>query len=100
MPRVQVKLPPHIAQMLNSESSEWMVLEEEIKDRITVINLLASLVVNYPGFRETVYNPNAGVINEQIGVILNGRLLTFEEISQTVLRENDSITIIPLYYGG
>lgn len=100
MAKVQVRLPPHIAQMLNPESSAWMVLEEEIQDRKTVSCLLASLVANYPGFRETVYNPDAGVINEQIGIVLNDRLLTFEEISDTILKENDSITIIPLYYGG
>jgi len=100
MAKVKVKIPPHVAQMLKPDFSGWLVLEEELKDGMTVSHLLTSLVLTYPGFRETVYNPDAGVISDQIGVVLNDRLLTFHEISQTLLRGNDSITILPLYYGG
>jgi hypothetical protein len=100
MAKIRVRLPPHIAQMLDARSSGWLELEKEVKERTTINNLLTSLVADYPGFRETVYNPNAGVINDQIGVVLHDRLLTFEEISQTILQENDTITILPLYYGG
>jgi molybdopterin converting factor small subunit len=100
MAKVQVKLPPHVAQMLNAKSSGWLVLEEETKDQTTVSSLLSSLIANYSGFRETVYNPEAGSLNEQIGVVLNEKLLTLDEISQTTLVENDSILILPLYYGG
>ncbi len=100
MAKVQVRIPPHVAKMLDAGSSGWLVLEQELNKPLTVSDLLSSLVMSYPGFRETVYNPNVGVINDQVGLILNDRMLTFEEISQTVLRENDSITIVPLYYGG
>ena len=100
MAKVRVRLPPHIAQTLDSNSSGWLVLEREITEKATVSNLLASLVVNYPGFRETVFNPDVGLVNEQIGVVLNEKLLTLEEISQTGLGENDIILLLPLYYGG
>lgn len=100
MVKVMVRLPPHIAQMLNPKLSSWLELEEEVKDRTTVNNLLSYLVTNYPGFRETVYNPNAGEISDQIGVVLNDRLLTYRKITHTILKDNDVITIVPLYYGG
>jgi len=100
MAKVNVRIPPHVAVMLNAGSSGWLVIQEELKGRMTVSDLLFSLVLTYPGFRETVYNPDVGVVNEQIGIILNDKLLAFEEISRTMLKENDSITILPLYYGG
>jgi hypothetical protein len=100
MAKVKVRLPPHIAQMLNAQSSGWLVLEEDVPDKTTLNNLLSSLVANYPGFRETVYNPDAGSLNDQIGVVLNEKLLTLDELSQTQLVENDHVLILPLYYGG
>jgi|WetSurMetagenome_2_1015567.scaffolds.fasta_scaffold573168_2 hypothetical protein len=100
MAKVRVRLPPHIAQILNANSSGWLVLERDITQKTTVSTLLASLVETCPGFRETVFNPDVGLVNEQIGVVLNEKLLTLEEISQTGLGENDSILLLPLYYGG
>ena len=100
MAKVEVRLPPHISNMLDGKSSGWLVLEEEIDESTTVINLLSTLVATYPGFRETVYNPEVGSINEQLGVVVNDKLLTYQQISQTRLAENDSILLLPLYYGG
>ena len=100
MAKVQVRIPPHVAKMFDAGSSGWLVIEQELNKPLTVSDLLSSLVMTYPGFRESVYNPNAGVINDQIGLILNDRMLTFKEISKTTLKDNDSITIVPLYYGG
>ena len=100
MAKVQVRIPPHVAKMLDAGSSGWLLLEQELNKPLTVSDLLSSLVMTYPGFRESVYNPSAGVINDQIGLILNDRMLTFEELSKTTLKDEDSITIVPLYYGG
>ena len=40
------------------------------------------MVTTYSGFRQAVYNPDTGLVNEQTSVVLNDCLLTFREISQ------------------
>jgi molybdopterin converting factor small subunit len=75
-------------------------LRKDLPDGTTVIRLLSDLVTGYPGFREAVFNPESGTVNEQIGVILNDTLLTFAEITETTLKEGDSLTILPIYAGG
>jgi len=45
MAKVKVKIPPHVVQMLKPGLSGWLVLEEELKDGMTVSHLLGSLVL-------------------------------------------------------
>lgn len=100
MAKVQVRLPSHIAKLIDAKSSSWLAFEKDIGENTTVRTLLSSLASTYPGFRETMYNPDVGLVNEQVGVVLNDRLLTFEEISQIKLSDSDTILLIPLYFGG
>jgi molybdopterin converting factor small subunit len=75
-------------------------LRKDLPDGTTVIRLLSDLVTGYPGFREAVFNPESGTVNEQIGVVLNDQLLTFAEITEITLKDGDSLTILPVYAGG
>jgi molybdopterin converting factor small subunit len=81
-------------------SEGWVTVKRNVEDGATVAALLADLVATYPGFRESVYNPESGVVNEQIGVVLNGKLLTFSDISETRLSNNDEVLVQPIYSGG
>ncbi|MFH0846670.1 MAG: MoaD/ThiS family protein [Chloroflexota bacterium] len=100
MAKVKLRLPSWIARMLDAKATGWLTLEKEMKDSATVDNLLMNLVATYPGFREAVFNPDTGGLNDQISVILNNKLLTFKEVSETRLKDGDTIVLLPLYYGG
>ena len=75
-------------------------MEKEIGERTTVNELLSALVLTSPGFRESVFNPDVGLVNEQMNVVLNNELLTYAEISQTTLADGDTVTLLPIYSGG
>jgi molybdopterin converting factor small subunit len=100
MARVRMRLPSHIAKMLDPENSGWLELEKEIGDETTVSEFLSGLVLTHPGFRQWVFNPDVGVVNEQVNVVLNDELLTFAEISQTRLADGDTLSLLPIYSGG
>ncbi len=100
MIKIKLRLPSWIAAKLEVKSSGWLTLEKEVGEGSTIGDFLAGMVMTYSGFRETVYNPDAGLVNEQINVVLNDRLLTFQEISQVKLSDGDIIALLPLYYGG
>jgi len=100
MIQIKLRVPSWIAGQLEAQSSDQCKLDKEVEEGTTINELLAEMSVTYPGFRETVYNPDAGLVTEQIVVALNNRLLTFQEISRMHLSDGDSIDLLPLYYGG
>jgi molybdopterin converting factor small subunit len=97
---VRVRFPAFVFENPASGSGGWVVVERNVEDGATVGGLLAELVATHPGFREAVYNPASGVVSEQIGVVLNGQLLSFSEISETRLSNGDDILVQPIYSGG
>ena len=99
MIQIELRVPSWIAGQLEAQSPVQCKLNKEVKEGTTIDELLAEMVVTCPGFRESVYNPDAGLVTEQIVVALNSRLLTFREISHKHLRDGDTIDILPLYYG-
>ena len=100
MIRVRIRLPSHVARMPGAETTGWLELEKEMGEGTTVHELLSTLVLTYPGFRESVFNPDVGLVNEQINVVLNNELLTFAEISETGLADNDTVALLSIYSGG
>ena len=100
MSKVTLKLPSWIAAKLEVKSSGWLTLEKEVAEGTTINDFLMDMVVDYPGFREAVYNPDTGLPTEQVNFVLNDRLLTFQEMSKIRLTDRDTIILIPLYFGG
>ena len=100
MNRVQTKIPPHLAEMLNAPSSGWLIIENEIAEGATVGDLLGDLVSSYTGFRQAIFNPAAGEVSEQVLIILNDNLLQGPDVINTRLNDGDSITLLTVYSGG
>ncbi len=100
MGKVCLELPSWVAVMLDAKVPGWLTVEKEIAEDATAISLLMSLVSTYPGFRQALFNPDTGHLNDQVNVILNDKLLTFQEVTQTKLRDGDTIMLVPIYFGG
>lgn len=97
---VRIRFPAFVFKTPAGESGGLVVVERDIQDGASVAGLLADLVATYPGFREAVYNPESAVMSEQIGVVLNGQLLSFSEISEAKLSNGDQVLVQPIYSGG
>ena len=100
MGKVQLKIPPWIASMMNTQSSGWFILEKEIGEGVTVGDLLTDLALSYTDFRKVVFNPDIGKVGEQVNVFLNDSLLQLSDITDTKLNDGDSIMLLPVYSGG
>ncbi len=100
MSKVQLKIPPFLASMLNAQSSDWLIIENEIEEGATIGDLLVDFACSHTGFRKVLFNPDAGEVSEQVLVILNGSLLQEPEVAETELNDGDSITLLPVYSGG
>jgi molybdopterin converting factor small subunit len=98
--KIRIRFPRSVILAGESQKGGWQDIEREAVEGTTVIQLLSDLVSTYPGFREGVFNPQTGTLNEQIGVVVNDQLLTFSEVTQNLLADDDRIVIVPIYAGG
>ena len=100
MGKVQLKIPPFFAYIMDSGASDWFVLEKEIGNETTLCDLLTDLALSNSEFRKTIFNPDDGTISDQINIILNQKLLNFPREMKTQLSSGDVITLLPMYSGG
>ena len=100
MSKVQLKLPPFFASMLNEPGTDWLIIENEIEDGTTIGDLLEGLASSYPGFRKVVFNPDAGEVSEQVLVVLNDELLQEPDVSESKLNDGDRVILLHVYTGG
>ncbi len=100
MGKVQLKIPPWIAILLNGEGSDWLIIEQEIAEGTTVSDLLTELTRSYTDFRKVVFNPDIGKVSDQLIVILNDSLLPEPDVTEAKLSDGDIIMLLPVYTGG
>ena len=100
MGKVQLKIPPWIASMLNAQGTGWLILEREIGEGTTIGDLLADLASSYTNFRKSVFNPDLGEVSDQVIVILNNDLLQLPDVTEAKLNDGDSISLLPVFAGG
>ncbi len=100
MGKVQLKIPPWIASLLNKQSSDWFILEQEIGEGATIGGLLAALTFSNADFRKVVFNPDIGKVSDQLMVLLNDNLLQDSDVEEVGLSDGDSVTLLPVYAGG
>ncbi|MFC2048558.1 MoaD/ThiS family protein [Chloroflexota bacterium] len=100
MGKVQLKIPPWVAIMLNEQGSDWFILEKEIGEGATIGDLLADLASDYTDFRKVLFNPDIGKVSDQVNVILNNNLLQSTDMTEAKLNDGDTVTLLPVYTGG
>ncbi|MBA7627150.1 hypothetical protein ES703_34612 [subsurface metagenome] len=100
MGKVRLKVPPWIASMLNTQGSDWSILEMDIGEVTTIETLLAEIAINNARFRKAVFDPDSRQVNRLMNIILNDRLLQFSEVTETELNDGDTLLLLPIYAGG
>ncbi len=100
MGKVQLKIPPWVASMLDAQSSDWLILEKEIGEEATIGSILADLAFSHTNFRKAVFNPDVGKVSDQVNVVLNNSLLQIPDVTEAKLNDGDIVLLLPVYSGG
>ena len=58
MEKVQLKIPPFFAYIMDPDTSDWFIIEKEIGKETTIRDFLTDLAANNSGFRDVVFNPD------------------------------------------
>ncbi len=89
-----------ISRTLGKSDQPNRLFRPKIAAGTTLFDLFAKLAARHPEFRDKVYNPATGVMNEQILVIINNRLVQARNFRQTELHDQDTITLSIVLAGG
>ncbi|SMP53848.1 hypothetical protein [Anoxynatronum buryatiense] len=71
-----------------------------VPEAITPVGLLEKLAVEHEIIREKVYDPSENRFLAEYMVILNGRFLPVEEMSERSIQCDDELMILPVPFGG
>jgi molybdopterin converting factor small subunit len=76
--------------------------EMDVEEGVTVIQLLGRLAARYPPIREKIFDQEKKSLYPNLSVIgtRDGQVISPFHIENTILRDGDKITILPLYVGG
>lgn len=75
MIKVRLKITPSLASYFGTASSDWILLEKEVREGGSVQDLLGGLASEYKAFRESIFDPDLGQILQRVMIVLNDRLL-------------------------
>jgi molybdopterin converting factor small subunit len=100
--RVKVEIYSWFSGALVPGLNSTLLLEEELPANGTLRTCFNRLVERYPKFSEVVYDPEEDDLHVQVVITHNGLLLTGSgsERLDLVLKNGDSIALIPFYAGG
>lgn len=71
-----------------------------VSEAITPTGLLEKLAVEHEMIREKVYDPSENRFLAEYMVILNGRFLPAEGMSNLSMKNEDELIILPVPFGG
>jgi len=101
MARVNIVLPPSLAETLGCEAAFSEVLAGDTNGGIrTVADLLERLALRHYRFRQLVFDMQARRLTGETLVFLNGTILNAEGGLKTELQDGDTLTFIPFIEGG
>jgi hypothetical protein len=99
MMRVHIKMHYTLADMLG-EGLRYVDFERDFPDGATVKTVLETLAVQYGAAFYKFYNPNDGVHNYTISVIVDGTLRNPVETMHMGIKDHGDVYICPVYLGG
>ncbi len=100
MSKIQLKISPPLASVLNAEPSGWISAERELSKEATMKDLLAEMAPHFENFRNLVFDPATSEVNEEVTFFLNDKLLAFPGILETVLQDGDRVMLALIFAGG
>ncbi|MFC1934632.1 MoaD/ThiS family protein [Chloroflexota bacterium] len=98
--KIQLKISPSLATMLDTKGTDWLTFEKEIEGETTIGDFLADFAASYTKFRKVVFDPDTGKVSDQLDIVLNDSFLPFPDVMEAKLADGDSIILLPTYTGG
>ena len=100
MPQVKLKLNRFLRPGFDSGSADLEEIPITAMEGESIFELARRLAAENNVFHKEIFDEKNQMIETNIVVLLNGRIVNPYERSNTLLREGDEITFISMLYGG
>ena len=101
MSTINLELLDWIAETMDGcGSTGSLICEREVEESQTVARLLGDLAVKNPRFQQAVFDIKLHQLNESVCLLVNGNLLDLAGGLETILKEGDSVVLVPFIQGG
>jgi molybdopterin converting factor small subunit len=96
--KIRVEIRPWLSDRIGDKPGT-VVLEEEVESGTTVTALLTRLVKKHRGLGEVLFTTMKQELDNQVCVVVNGKLLQPGELSKS-LQDGNTVTLLPVIDGG
>ncbi|MFB3884857.1 MAG: MoaD/ThiS family protein [Thermodesulfobacteriota bacterium] len=100
MPRVRLKIPRYLEQRSESNSTDLVETLVTTSRGESIFELIRRLSAERGLLRQDCFDEKNQMIETNILVILNGRMINPYERSRSILQDDDEITLVSMVYGG
>jgi molybdopterin converting factor small subunit len=100
MSRVKLKIDRLLSRGLEADSPGLEEIPVSVSEGESVVDMVRRLSSEDGAFRKAIYDEEKRMIQAEIIIILNGRIVTPYECSQAALKEGDEVTFLPMVDGG
>jgi molybdopterin converting factor small subunit len=100
MPQVKLKMPRFLRRGSEDNSTDIVEILITASKGESIFELVRRLVAEDTVFRKDIFDEKNQMIETNIIVILNGRIINPYERSNTILQEGDEVTFVSMLYGG
>ena len=97
---VKVKIYSWFSGALMPGHDSALLLEEELPPGSSLRTCFSRLSARFARFEEIIYDSREDILQVQVVLTHNGKLLTGTDRMNLVLQNGDSISLIPVYAGG
>ena len=97
---VRLEIMPWLSRYFAAERSGRAILDTEVSDGATVMELLLEITSQNQEFGEVLFDAQTGRVAGYISLILNGRLLELAGGLEAELRPGDTLRLTPAFSGG
>lgn len=98
--RVQVEIFPWLSKRIAPGQEGPLVLEQQVEQGQILRDLLNELATRYDSFGQVVFDGENQQLQDHVVLLINGRLVRSPTELGAKLRDDDRVTIVPVYAGG
>jgi len=73
---------------------------QQVKEGTTFGAFFCELAASHPEFRQQVFDPGTGKVSAKVILVVNKRIVQWEKIINTEIRNNDNLILTPIILGG
>jgi sulfur carrier protein ThiS len=97
---VNLQMYAWISSTIGIDDSAGGEIKRQVKPGTTLAGLFTELANEHDKFRDFVFNPADCSMNDEVVMIVNNKLVQFSDAKDSVMQDQDTITLSPVLVGG